>query len=205
MNTSDDEFQDVKTGLPSEGTANRASVKYITIYIVVGVLLAILVIGFGYEISEALGSFLIAQIVITGFLALLVGSLQAMIFRSKIKSRLQVFVLFSLLGGVVGGIIGGLMSGNVTNSGTVIGAVIGLLAGGISSLAQNKLMGNAKFGTRWFLYNAISWSVIFAIAWSIGWQEDAWANVAIAAAFIMIASGIGLVVFLRTTPQVEFS
>jgi hypothetical protein len=202
---SDDEFQDVKKGLPSEGTANKASVKYVTIYIVIGVLLAILVIGFGPEICEALGSCLLAQRLIAGFLALLVGSLQAMIFRSKIKSRLHVFVLFSLLGGVVGGIVGGLMYYSAANSGGIIGAIIGLLAGGISSLGQNKLMGNTRYGTRWFLYNTISWAVIFAIAWSIGWQEDAWVNVAIAAAFIMIASGIGLVIFLRTTPQVEFS
>jgi hypothetical protein len=141
----------------------------------------------------------------TGLLALLVGSLQTMIFRSKIRSRLLTFVAFSLLGGIVGGLVGGILMERGFIMPLVIGALNGFLAGAISSLAQNRLMGNIKYGGRWFLYNAVSWAIIFAIGWRIGWQQGNFTNVAIAGAFIMIASGISLVVFLRGTPQIEFS
>ena len=87
----------------------------------------------------------------------------------------------------------------------IIGALNGFLAGGIGSMIQNKLMGNLKYGSSWFLYNSASWAAIFAIAWTIAWQPDNFVKVAIAGAFIMIASGISLVMFLKKNPQIEFS
>jgi hypothetical protein len=86
----------------------------------------------------------------------------------------------------------------------IVGAINGVLAGGISSLAQNKLMGNKKYGTRWFIYNSVSWAVIYSIAWAIAWDPDT-LTLAIAGGFLMVASGVSLILFLRRTPQIEFS
>jgi hypothetical protein len=205
MSDEEDEFKDVIKGLPSETAAQRASIKYVSLFTLVGVIIAIAVLGFGKSIVRSLGGHLPAQIFITGMLALLVGGLQAMIFRSKIRSRLPTFIAFSLLGGIAGGLVGGILMAGGFIMPLVIGALNGFLAGAISSLAQNRLMENIKYSGRWFLYNAVSWAIIFAIGWLIGWQQGNLTNVAIAGAFIMIASGISLVVFLRGTPQIEFS
>ena len=205
MSDEEDEFKDVIKGLPSETTAQRASVKYVGLFTIVGVIIAVAVLAIGRGIAELLGGHLPAQILMTGILALFVGTLQAMIFRSKIRSRLPTFILFSLLGGIAGGLVGGILMEGGFIMPLVIGALNGFLAGAISSVAQNKLMGNIKYSARWFLYNAVSWAIIFAIGWRIGWQQGDFTNVAIAGAFIMIASGISLVVFLRGTPQIEFS
>ena len=205
MSDEEDEFKDVIKGLPSETTAQRASIKYVALFTLVGVIIAVAVLGIGKGIADLLGRHLPAQILMTGLLALLVGSLQAMIFKSKIRSRLPTFIAFSLLGGIVGGLVGGILMEGGFIMPLVIGALNGFLAGAISSLAQNRLMRNIKYGGRWFLYNAFSWAIIFAIGWRIGWQQGDFTNVAIAGAFIMIVSGISLVVFLRGTPQIEFS
>ena len=205
MSDEEDEFKDVKKGLPPETTAQRASFKYVSLFTLAGVIIAVAILGVGQLVAGSLGGHLPAQIFITGMLALLVGSLQAMIFRSKIRSRLPTFIAFSLIGGIAGGFVGGFLMERGPVLSLVVGALNGFLAGAISSLAQNRLMGNIKYGGRWFLYNAISWAIIFAIGWRIGWQQGNFTNVAIAGAFIMIASGIGLVLFLRETPQIEFS
>jgi hypothetical protein len=136
---------------------------------------------------------------------LLIGSLQAWIFKAKIKSRLYVFISFSLLGGLIGGLIGGALFNSGLRISILIGGVNGVLAGGISSFAQNRLMGNKKYGVRWFLFNAVSWAIIFSIAWTIGWNPYNLILTALAGGFLIIASGISLVVFLRKTPQIEFS
>ncbi len=205
MSDEEDEFKDVIKGLPSETTAQRASITYVALFTLVGIIIAVAVLSIGKRIADLLGGLLPAQILMTGLLALLVGSLQTMIFRSKIRSRLLTFVAFSLLGGIAGGLVGGILMERGFIMPLVIGALNGFLAGTISSLAQNQLMGNTKYGGRWFLYNAVSWAIIFAIGWRIGWQHGDFTKVAIAGAFIMIASGISLVVFLRGTPQIEFS
>lgn len=206
MSDEDDEFKDVKKGLPSAATAGRASFMYVALFTIVGIIIAVAVLIVGKLTANLLQSRLTAQVLMMGLLALLVGILQSTIFRSKIRSRLPTFFGFSLLGGVVGGLVGGsLMEGDFLKP-LVIGAINGFLAGAISSAAQNRLMGNTKYGGRWFFYNAVSWAIIFAIGWLIGWQQSSdFTNVAIAGAFIMIASGISLVVFLRGTPQIEFS
>jgi Co/Zn/Cd efflux system component len=210
MSQEDDEFKNVKKGLPSEATAQKAGIKFIALFSIAGIIVAMVVLEFGEKISSMLddNEYMLAQVLMTGLLALLVGSLQAWIFKAKIKSHLQFFVGFSFLGGIIGGLAGGLLMDlgiRGTGSSLIIGAINGFLAGTISSVAQNKLMGNKKYGARWFLFNTISWTVIFSIAWKIGWLPENTVNVAIAGAFLMIASGISLVVFLRGTPQIEFS
>jgi hypothetical protein len=206
MPTEDDEFKDVQKGLPAENTAQRSSAKFVSLFVIGGIIIAGVIFLFGGLLSGILGSgLMLPQILMTGAISLLLGALQAWIFRSKIKSRLHIFIAVSLLGGLVGGFAGGLFLESGLNISFLIGAINGLLAGGISSLAQNRLMGNKKYGQGWFLYNAISWAIIFAVAWIIGWSPMNIALVALAAGFLMVASGISLVAFLRRTPQIEFS
>ena len=206
MSINDDEFKDVQKGLPAQNTAQQSSAKFMSLFVVGGIIIASVLFLFGGILQTFLGSGqIVPQILMTGAISLLLGALQAWIFRSKIKSRLYVFIIVSLLGGLVGGFVGGLLLDSGLEVSFLIGAINGLLAGGLSSLAQNKLMGNKKYGVRWFLYNSISWAFIFAIAWIIGWSPMNIALVALAAAFLMVASGISLVAFLRRTPQIEFS
>jgi hypothetical protein len=210
MSNEDDEFKDVEKGLPSENTAQKSSIKFLLIFLVSAVIIILIVLQLGNTIGEFIEGFsefgkIPGQIVLNGSISLLLGIIQALIFRSKIKSRLYVFIAVSLLGGVVGGFVGGLLLNSGLYVQPIIGAVNGLLAGGISSLAQNRLMSNKKYGWRWFLYNSISWALIFAIAWAIGSDPNNLPLVALAGGFLIVACGISLVLFLRKTPQIEFS
>ena len=206
MSNNDDEFKDVEMGLPPSDMAQKSSIKFTSVFLVGGVLIAMLILFVGDILGDILGidNFIPTQMLMNGAISLIIGSLQAWIFKSKIKSRIYVFISFSLLGGLLGGLIGGILINSGTRSSVIVGAVNGILAGGISSLAQNRLMGNKKYGARWFLYNLISWAAIYSIAWTVAWKPNT-LTLALASAFIMVASGISLVVFLRKTPQIEFS
>ena len=206
MSNHDDEFNDVVKGLPSENTAQKSSVKFLLAFIVGGIILAMAIFQLGRIFINSFSSenFILPQVLMNGFISLLIGSLQAWIFKSKIKSRVRNFIAFSFLGGVVGGFVGGFLMNTVLLEPFTVGAVNGLLAGGISSLAQNRLMGNKEYGTRWFFYNAVSWAIIYAIAWRLAWHPNI-VTLSLASAFLMIASGVSLVIFLRRTPQIEFS
>jgi len=206
MPIDDDEFKDIESGLPTENTAQKSSIKFLLIFLVGGILISFVISQFADTFEGVMGTGrIVPQILITGVVALLLGSLQAWVFRSKIKSRLSIFIFVSLLGGVIGGLVGGLLLDSGLDVPLIIGAINGLLAGGLSSLAQNKLMSNKKYGLRWFFYNALSWAIIFAIGWLIGWSPMNTTLIALAGGFLMVATGISLVVFLRQTPQIEFS
>ena len=206
MPIDDDEFKDVESGLPAENTAQKSSIKFLLIFLVGGILISFVIAQFADTFEGVMGTGrIVPQILMTGVVALLLGSLQAWVFRSKIKSRLSVFIFVSLLGGLIGGLVGGLLLDSGLEVPLIIGAINGLLAGGIGSLAQNKLMSNKKYGLRWFFYNSLSWAIIFAIGWLIGWSPMNTTLIALAGGFLMVATGISLVVFLRQTPQIEFS
>jgi hypothetical protein len=208
MSKNDDEFKDVVRGLPSDNTTQKSIIKFAAIFLTGGIIITILVILFGDSLRYMFtdDDIILLQILMNGSISLLIGILQAWIFKTRIKSRLYAFIFFSLLGGVIGGLIGGILINSGIDTPLMIGAVNGVLAGGISSLAQNKLMGNKKYGMRWFLYNTVSWGVIFSIAWTIAWEHDTdTLTLALTSGFLMIASGISLVAFLRNTPQIEFS
>jgi hypothetical protein len=206
MLNDDDEFKDVEKGLPIANMAQKSSVKFLLIFLIGGIIITFFISQFAGMLEGLMGSGrIVPQILMTGSISLLLGSLQAWVFKSKIRSRLNVFIAVSLLGGAVGGLVGGLLLDSGLEVPIMIGAVNGLLAGGISSLAQNKLMSNKKYGLRWFLYNSVSWAFIFAIAWLIGWSPMNTTLIALAGGFLMVASGISLVTFLRKTPQIEFS
>lgn len=204
----DDEFNDVVKGLPSDNTAQKSSVKFVLSFLVSGIIVIILIIMFGdnvrYMFSE--DNYIQQQALMNGAVSLLIGSLQAWIFKAKIKSRVYIFIFFSLLGGVIGGILGGALINTGVRTSIIVGAVNGALSGGISSLAQNRLMGNKKYGARWFFYNTVSWAIIYALAWAFAWKPESSSFIlALAGGFIVVASGISLVAFLRKTPQIEFS
>ena len=206
MPTDDDEFKDVESGLPAENTAQKSSIKFLLIFLVGGILISFVISQFADTFEGVMGTGrIVPQILMTGVVALLLGSLQAWVFRSKIKSRLSIFIFVSLLGCLIGGLVGGLLLDSGLDVPLIIGAINGLLAGGISSLVQNKLMRNKKYGMRWFFYNSLSWAIIFAIGWLIGWSPMNTTLIALAGGFLMVATGISLVVFLRQTPQIEFS
>ncbi len=211
MSKYDDEFKNVKKGVPSENTNQKVSVNYLMIFIVVGLIFAILILIFQDSIlntgNGVIGQsgYVLGQIVINSILALFTGSIQAWIFKSKIKSRVYVFIGFSLLGGVIAGLIGGLAMDSGLRNSFFIGALTGALIGGISSAAQNGVMGNKKYGQKWFAYSMISWLIIFSVGWTIGWDPTNGLGLAVAAGFLMIASGVSLVIFLNSTPQIEFS
>jgi len=207
-NNDDDEFKDVQMGLPSNNTAQRSSIKFILIFLVGGIIITLLVVFLGDSLRALFSNdnYIPQQMSMNGAISLIIGSLQAWIFKAKIKSRVGVFIGFSLLGGIAGGLLSGALINSGIRTSVIIGAINGILAGGISSFAQNRLMGNKKYGSRWFFYNLISWAVIYSIAWAVAWRPDTDNLIlALTGGFIIIASGISLVVFLRQTPQIEFS
>jgi hypothetical protein len=205
----DDEFKDVIKGLPTENTAQRSSIQFAFSFLGAALLLVVLVLAFGglaQNQLQGMNTYVPQQMLINGLLSLLLGSMQAGVFRSKIRSRPIVFVIFSLAGGLAGGFVGGmLINSGINNQPALIGVINGAISGGTSSLVQNGMMGNKKYGGRWFLYNLFSWPLIFAVAWSIAWQSQEFLVLAMAGAFVVIASGIGLTLFLRRSPQIEFS
>lgn len=210
MSRYDDEFNKVKKGLPEENTQQKARLNYLLIFTIVGVVFALVILIFQDTISTvginlSQNGRVPEQIIINGILALLVGSIQAWIFKARIKARGYIFVGFSLMGGVIAGLIGGLLINSGVNEPIVIGLVTGAIAGGFSSLSQNKVMGNNKYGTNWFIYSAISWAIIFAIGWTIGWNTADAIKLATSGGFLVIASGVSLAIFLNNTPQIEFS
>ena len=108
MPIDDDEFKDVESGLPTENTAQKSSIKFLLIFLVGGILISFVISQFADTFEGVMGTGrIVPQILITGVVALLLGSLQAWVFRSKIKSRLSIFIFVSLLGGVIGGLVGG--------------------------------------------------------------------------------------------------
>lgn len=210
MSKYDDEFKDVKKGVPPPDATQKASVNFVVIFAFVGIAFAILILLFqdaihneGRRLSQY--GYVPEQMIINGILALLVGSVQAWIFKTKIKSRAYVFIAFSTIGGVVAGIVSGSLIDSGILAPLVIGGINGLIAGGISSLSQNQVMRNEKNGSRWFFYSSISWAIIFSIGWLIGWMPGSGMALAFAIIFIMLTSGISLAIFLNNTPQIEFS
>lgn len=206
MSNNDDEFKNVKQGLPPEDTTQKNSVNLILVFSVVGVITALIILIFDGAIkSGSKYGNIPDQMIMNGLLALLVGSIQTWVFKTKIKTRIPLFICFSLIGGLLAGLVGGLLIDSGVRTPIIIGGVNGALAGGFSSISQNKIMGNVKYGSIWFFYSMISWAVIFAAGWPIGWLPSSGLDLALAALFLMVASGISLAVFLNKTPQIEFS
>ena len=210
MSNYKDEFKDVKKGLPAENAKQKASINFVLLFTIVGVAfgLAILlfqnnIISVGIVISQS-GNNVPAQVIVNGILAFLVGSVQAWIFKARIKSRTHIFIAFAIVGGIIAGLVGGLLMNAGLLAPLAIGMIDGALAGGISSSGQNRVMRNKKYGSKWLLYSILSWAAIYSISWVIGWEPEGGTQMALAVVFLMIASGISLAIFLNSTPEIEF-
>jgi hypothetical protein len=199
----------VKAGLPPRRKSK--GFNYVLLFVVVGVVLALaivvlqdLIMGSGAVLEKSDAGLVLQQVIMNAVLSLLVGSVHAWIFKARIKSRIPLFVIFALFGGVVGGVVGGIMIASGAVQPLLVGAVNGSVAGAVSSATQNSVMNNRRFASRWLTFSIVSWMVVFAIGWAIGWQPKAASALALAAAFLMIASGASLTFFLRQNPQLEF-
>lgn len=201
-------YQDEKANvdLPEPDAAKKASYGFVGVFVVVGIILSILIILFQDLRSEfSWVGIVLTQVIINCLLAGLVGGIQSWIFKDRIKSRVMLFIGFSLLGGLIAGLVGGgLMRGGILQP-FVIGFINGAISGGVSSFSQNQVMKNSRYAQQWFFFNLISWAVIFSIGWFIGWDPYDIVALAFAAAFLLIASGISLVIFLNRNPRIEFS
>ena len=210
MANNDDEFNNVIKGLPPEDTTRKSGANFVLLFTIVGLVAALavflfqdLIFGEGRKLLQY--GFIPEQMIWNGILSLLVGSVQAWVFKTRIIARVHLFIIFSVIGGLVAGLIGGMLIDSGLRVPILVGGINGALAGGLSSLSQNKIMRNNKHGQMWFLYSAISWSLIFGVGWIIGWQATNAGILALAAVFLMISSGISLVFFLNRVPQIEFS
>jgi serine/threonine protein kinase len=194
-----------KPGLPDEDAHNKSRTTLLVVFIVVGIIIALLIKLLWKDILGIFGGggVITTQMLETGSLSLIVAGIQATQFKSRIKNRLVTFFVISFFGGIIGGIGGGLLLNANINQAFVVGCLNGAIAGGLSSLAQNRIMRNSRYGKNWFWYSLISWTLIFGVGWSIGWQADV-IRFGLAAAFLIIATGFSLLIFLRQVPQIEF-
>ena len=86
MSKYDDEFKNVKKGLPSQNTSEKATFNFVILFVVVGIMVAIALALFHSAINSE-GVVLVSyglgyvpeQVIMNALLALLVGSIQAWI------------------------------------------------------------------------------------------------------------------------------
>ena len=214
MSNHDNEFEKVNAGLPSENTQEKSKQNFFSIFFVVGAIFAVLILIFGdaiYATGDQLNSagYVPQQIINTGILSLIVGTIQSMILKTHIQDRRAAFVAFSLVGGVLAGIAGGLLldSGlrSGFGSGLFVGLINGAIAGGVSSSLQNNVMGKKKYSPKWFQYSLFSWAIVFSLGWAVSFSNQNVLGLAISALILMVSSGISLVIFINNTPEIEFS
>jgi hypothetical protein len=118
---------------------------------------------------------------------------------------MPIFILSSVIGGAIGGAIAGLLTDLDSISDPIAaGAVIGSVAGSISSLGQNLFMRSQGMQSKWFLFNLLSWPIIWIMGISITWSNHSIPSIASGAALIIISSGASLSLFLHKFPEVEF-
>lgn len=207
----DDEFENVIKGLPEENVPKNSGMNFVVIFTVVGVLFSLFIIVFQdtifsqWRLMYRTGNGIFQQVIVSTVLAFLVGGVQAWIFKNRIKSRIYVYIGFSILGGCIAGVVGGFLMNLGNPIPALIGFVSGAVAGGISSSGQNTVMGNQKYKTKWAYFSICSWAVIFSISWMIGWDPKSGVQMALSALFLLISSGASLAVFLNSTPQIEFT
>jgi hypothetical protein len=215
MSKYDNEFDKVNAGLPPETTQEKSKQKFFSIFFVVGAFFAAIILFFGDALNasgdelDSMGYFL-QQIINTGIISFLVGSVQSIILKTHIQDRRAAFISFSLVGGVVAGIVGGfLLETGIASygigSGLFVGLINGAIAGGLSSSLQNNVMGKKKHANKWFQYSVFSWAIVYSLGWAIAFSNRTVLGLAGSVLVLMIASGISLLLFINNTPEIEFS
>ncbi len=186
----------------------RAIVSVVGLIAALGAALFVVVLVFGTTIAGARQSLLVAfgdtgvVIANTALMAALTGAAQVWVFRNQVKgiNRLW-FGLATLLGGIVGGLVGQMVMGTRSS---LVGAIYGLVGGAVASLGQNALMRRSGLQATWLVWNVAGWGIIWLIGWTISWGIGGTLGNATSAAFMMIATGLLLGLFLKTYPNIEF-
>lgn len=144
-------------------------------------------------------------------LGLLLGLLQAWVFKSRLRiAKRAMYVLITTLSGLIGGAVVGVIGNMVlANShvflpNVVAGLVIGAIGGCVASLGQNAFLGNASAAVKWFLFNLISWAVIWGMGWLVASLIAGPVGTSIGAGLILLLSGASLQVLLKYSPEIEF-
>lgn len=144
-------------------------------------------------------------------LALLLGLLQAWVFKGRLRITkramyIGITTLSGLLGGAVVGVIGNIVLANshVFIPNIVAGLLIGAIGGCIASLGQNFFLGNASAARKWFLFNLVSWTIIWGLGWLVASLIPGPIGTSIGAGLILLLSGASLQVLLKYSPEIEF-
>jgi len=191
---------------------NSQLARIFMVFIGVAIALFILISIFGNNILKAASDLhrqsglIFPDAISNAILGFLVGGVHSWIFRNNInKSKIGLFILSSTAGGFIGGAFVGILTDlHGINNPFLAGAVIGAIAGAISSLGQNLFMQSQSMRLKWFLFNLVSWSLIWMIGTKISWDASTGLELGGAATFIIVASGAALSFFLLRFPEIEF-
>jgi len=208
----------LKQGPPPKNTRTGKTAQYIGVFVVIGIVLYALVIGFQDTLKNiggglfSVAGFVLPQILSWAIFAGLVGAIQAWVLREHLESRnLPRFIGFAVLGGVAGGFVAGIAMNiehfaygdNLFIPGLLTGGLVGAIAGAVSSAGQNTLMSSASRKGQWMTYSIVSWLLIWGLGWAISWGIGGIPGSGFGSVLMMIASGIALSVFLSKT-AIEF-
>jgi hypothetical protein len=205
--------------LPS-GSGN-ARLRQMVLYLAAFAATAVVTSGFIFAINRglielSLGIFrwigsVGVQTISSFALATLVGMLQVWMFRFRIQPGRQIiFVGVTSLSGLFGGFVGAQLMSllGMLDNGYLVGVVIGAYAGGLASLGQNIIGRNHGLATKWFVWNTISWALIWGLGWVIAWNLDSFIGyivaLALATTVMLLSTGVTTILFLRLSPEFEF-
>ena len=187
---------------------SQAVLSVVGLIVALGAGLFVVVLVFGTAIAGTQQSLLTTfgytgvAVANTALMAALTGAAQLWVFRNRVKgiNRLW-FGLATTMGGIVGGLVGQMVMGSRSS---LVGAVYGIVGGAVASLGQNALMRSSALRAKWLGWNVVGWGIIWLVGWTISWGLGGTIGVAASAAFMMIATGLLLGLFLRSSPDVEF-
>jgi len=158
--------------------------------------------SFGVSVYQAVG---------TSFLAALIGLVEVVIFRQRMRSSQRwLYILATAMGGAIGGATGQrLASGLLLHLWTVeawfyAGLLMGAVSGVIAGLAQTRLMRARGCEIRWTLWRTATWAVIWSVGMMVTAIRGDTNGMATAAGSIVIVSGVALWLFLHVSPEIEF-
>jgi len=200
------------TSYGAMNSRNELLARIFMVFAGLGIAMFILISVFGNTILQVASELhkqsgqILPDGISSAVLGLLVGSAHSWIYRNNIrKSKVGLFILPSAVGGLVGGIVTGILTNShALNDAFLAGALIGCIAGTVSSVGQNLFMRSQGVQRKWLFFNLASWTLIWAIGAKISWNANSGIALGETAAFIIIASGIAVSMFLRYFPEIEF-